>query len=227
MKRGALALLLVAAVVHAEPPTGDVHAGVDVYMQPALGDSLLVLSPSANGHVAPLPWLKVDVSWLADVVTGATPRTYGAPDVVTKATSFSETRNNLGAGVEFDAGPAAITLGYSYGTESDYVSHLVRGGLKLDLAQHNTILAVDYSHSFDSVCDLAQPGVPLLLRQPLDRSKGCFTGLTQLYHRLTQRRYRRGLGHSDADAEHLGHFWLAPTSTSSVFQSAAPTARCA
>src|SRR5262249_318501 len=37
-----------------------------------------------------------------------------------------------------------------------------------------------YIHSFDSICDLNQPGVPLTLRQPLDSSRGCFSGIPAL-----------------------------------------------
>ena len=36
----------------------------------------------------------------------------------------------------------------------------MRAGVTLDLAHHDTTIAADYSHGFDSVCDLEQPGVP-------------------------------------------------------------------
>jgi hypothetical protein len=170
----ATAPLLVASVASAAA-TGEAAAGVAVYAQPAPGAALVVVTPSAKANVAPTKWLELDVHWLADVVTGATPRTYGPPDVVSAATSFSETRNLVGAGSEFKIGLAAINVGYSYGTESDYRSHLLRGGIKLDLFHHNTVLALDYSHSFDSICDLAQASAPLLLRRPLDSSRACFT----------------------------------------------------
>jgi hypothetical protein len=139
-----------------------------------------VITPSVTGHVSATRWLSFDVDWTADVVTGATPRTYGSPDVVSAATRFSELRNVIGAGAAATVGPATVSAGYAYGTEHDYRSHTLRAGLALDLANHNTTLAADYSHSFDSVCDLAQPGVPVTLRQPLDTSKGCFSGIAAL-----------------------------------------------
>jgi hypothetical protein len=175
----AVAPLLVASVASAAP-TGEGTAGVALYTQPAPGAALVVISPSVSADVAPTKWLTLDLHWLADVVTGATPRTYGPADVVSAATSFYETRNVIGAGAEFTVGPAAIDVGYTYGIESDYRSHLLRAGLKLDLFHHNTVLALDYSHSFDTICDLAQAGVPLLSRRPLDSSRACFTDNAQL-----------------------------------------------
>lgn len=182
MRHVAVAASVLAALCAraAAAPSGEAHAGLDVYAQPAPGDNLLVVTPSVTGNITPTRWVKLDVKWLADVVTGATPRTYGPPDVISSATRFTELRNLVGAGAEFTVGPAAISLGYSYGNEHDYVSHLIRFGLKVELAQHDTILAANYSHSFDSICDLAQPGVALLLRQPLDSPRGCFSDSPQL-----------------------------------------------
>jgi hypothetical protein len=176
-----LLLLVVAAAASADDEErGEAHAGVRIYAQPASGDTLVVITPSATAHVRAARWLTLDAGWSADVVTGATPRTYGPPDVVTAATRFSEFRNLLSATANFITGPATISGGYTWGNESDYRSHTLRLALLLDLFNHNTQLSGGYSHSFDSVCDLAQAGVPLLLRQPLDRSLGCFSGISAL-----------------------------------------------
>lgn len=177
MRRSAViaCVTLVCAAAQAQD-RGEAHGSLRVFTQPAPSDWLLVITPSVHGKVKAKPWVSFDVDWLADVVTGATPRTYGAPDVVSGATQFSEVRNVLGAAATFTAGPAAIAAGYSYGTENDYRSHLVHGSVTLDLANHDTTLVGAYSHSFDSICDLDQPGVPLTLRQPLDSSRGCFAG---------------------------------------------------
>jgi hypothetical protein len=176
----AAGVILVAAAAQAEDDRGEAHGGLRVYVQPAPSDFLLVVTPSASARVQALRWLRVDVDWSADVVTGATPRSYGSPDVITAATQFSETRNAVGAGVAASVGPATLSAGYGYGTENDYRSQLVRAGVRLDLAKHDTIIDAAYSHSFDGICDLAQPNVPLLQRQPLDTSRGCFAGLAQL-----------------------------------------------
>jgi hypothetical protein len=171
-----LLLASAAAAADDDEGRGEAHAGVRLYAQPAGGDALVVITPSAGAHVKATRWLSFDAGWTADIVTGATPRTYGAPDVVTSATSFSELRNLLSATANFVAGPATLSGGYTWGNEADYRSHTLRLALALDLFNHNTQLAGSYGHSFDSVCDLSQPDVPLLLRRPLDRSDGCFSG---------------------------------------------------
>lgn len=176
----AVAVALAVTAVAGAQERGEVQGGLRFFTHPTPGDALFVLTPSLTGKVQARRWLSFDVDWNADVVTGATPRTYGSPDVVSAATRFNEFRNVIGAGAAATVGPATVSAGYAYGTENDYRSNLVRAGLTLDLFNHNTVIAADYSHSFDSVCDLAQPGVPVTLRQPLDTSRGCFSGLAAL-----------------------------------------------
>jgi hypothetical protein len=172
-------MLLLASAAFAdehEGERGSARAGLQLYIQPAAGDALVVVTPSASAQVAVTSWLSFDVDWLADVVTGATPRTYGPPDAISAATSFTEVRNLLGAGAQVRWRMLTFTAGYRYGIENDYRSQLVHGAVKADLFQHNTQLQASYSHGFDAICDLAQAGVPVTLRQPLDQSKGCFAG---------------------------------------------------
>ena len=178
----ALAVAAVVAVAGGATAQerGEATGALRVFAQPASGDALVVVTPSANAKVQARKWLSFDVDWTADAVTGATPRTYGSPDVVSAATSFVELRNVIGAGVAATVGPSTLSAGYDYGTENDYRSHMLRFGATFDLFQHNTTIAADYSHSFDRVCNLAQPGVPLTLRQPLDNSTGCFSGIAAL-----------------------------------------------
>jgi hypothetical protein len=176
---GRASLLVLAALTtagHADEQRGEASAALEVYVQPAPGDAVVIVTPSVKANVTATKWLKLDVDWLSDVVTGATPRMYGPPDVITAATSFHEVRNVVGGGVAATVRSVTLSAGYDYGTENDYRSHLVRAGVRADLFEHNTVLAANYSHSFDSICDLAQPGVPVLLRQPLDSSRGCFSG---------------------------------------------------
>ncbi|MGZ3429326.1 MAG: hypothetical protein ACXVCV_21895, partial [Polyangia bacterium] len=91
----ALALLLVVGASGAAraQDRGEAHGTLRVFAQPAPSDYLIVLTPSVTGKVTALRWLSFDVDWTADIVTGATPRTYGSPDVVTAATPFTEVRN--------------------------------------------------------------------------------------------------------------------------------------
>lgn len=174
---GLFALVVAAtSTARGDDDRGDVHAGMRVFVQPASGDQLVVITPSADAHVNALRWLAFDANWTADIVTGATPRVYASPDVITAATSFSETRNSLGAGASATFGPATISAGYAWGSEHDYHSNLVRFGVRLDLLQHNTIIDGRYSHSFDSVCDLNQPNVPVTERHALFSPTLCFGG---------------------------------------------------
>ena len=217
------ALVAVAAAAggaRAQEELGEAHGGLRVFAQPASSDWLIVMTPSVSGKVTPKKWISFDVDWTADVVTGATPRTYGSPDVVTSATMMSEVRNVIGAGASTTLGPATVSAGYSYGTENDYRSNLIRAGLTLDLANHDTTIVADYSHSFDSVCDLAQPGVPVTRRQPLDTSRGCFTGLAALTQEpldiddleltLTQTLTKKLVGALSATYQHLSGFQSNP-----------------
>ncbi len=173
--RALIAAVLCAASAAADE-RGDAHASLGVYVQPASAASLLVITPTVDGRAFVRDWLRVDVTWTADVVTGATFRTYARPDVVSAATRFTEVRNTLGAGAEARVGPAAFSAGYAFGTENDYRSHLLRGGARVDLFEHNTVVAAHYDHSFNFVCNYDQTGVPLLERPPLDNSRACFSG---------------------------------------------------
>lgn len=220
VRRGlALVLLLVAGTARAQD-RGEAHGSLRVFAQPAPTDWLLVVTPSVTGRVTARRWLSFDVDWTADVVTGATPRTYGSPDVVTAATQMTEVRNVIGAGANFTIGPATASVGYSYGTENDYRSNLLRAGLTLDLANHDTTIVADYSHGFDRVCDLDQPGVPLTRRQPLGTSKGCFAGtlgltdeslnIDHLEVTLTQTLTKKLVGALGGSYQHLDGFQSNP-----------------
>jgi len=217
----AMATVAVAAAgARADEERGEAHGSVRVFAQPVSPDWLLVITPAVTGKVRALKWLAFDVDWTADIVTGATPRTYGSPDVVSSATQFSEFRNVIGAGAAATVGPATITAGYDYGTENDYRSHLLRFGVSGDFFHHNTTVALTYAHSFDSICDLLQPGVPLTLRQPLDSASGCFSGNASLTEEslgidtveatLTQTLTRTLVGSLGGSYQHLSGFQSNP-----------------
>jgi hypothetical protein len=156
---------------------GEVAAAVDLFAEPASAAPVVVVTPAVRGRVDPLPWLGVRADWTSDVVTGATPRTYGTPDAVSAATPFSEVRNSLGAQVEARLRERArIYTGYRFGIENDYRSHVIQAGARVDLWQHDTVLALDWAHNFDSVCDLDNRGLAVTARQPLVSSLGCFAG---------------------------------------------------
>jgi Protein of unknown function (DUF3570) len=183
--RGLALFLCAVAVAHAETPEnlpgGRVDAALHIFSEPAPSQTVVVVTPAVRGRADIKKWISLDVDWTADVVSGATPRTYGTPDAVTAATKFSDVRNSLGARAELRKGPFTGRAGYRFGIENDYRSHALVLGAEVDLFQRSTTLAVDYAHDFDSVCDLDNRGLPPTLRQPLGRSHGCFAntrGLT-------------------------------------------------
>ena len=178
-------VLLSALAAHADDHPGEVTAAFDVFSEPAAAQQITVLTPSVNGKIDAAKWLSIKVDWLADVVSGATPSTYGRVDAVSAATQFSELRNNVGADLEWrPPGPFSFHTAYHFGIENDYRSHALSLGAKLDLFHHNTQLWVDYAHNFDLVCDLNNIGLEATQRQPLGQSAGCFTsarGLVEEY----------------------------------------------
>ena len=168
--------MFAAAVARAEAPGGQVDASLHVFSEPAPSQSVVVVTPAVQGRADIKKWISLGVDFAADIVSGATPRTYGTPDAVTAATPFDDVRAQLGARAEVNAGPFTGSAGYRFGIERDYRSHALTLGAKLDLFQHNTTLALDYAHAFDSVCDLDNGNLAVTLRQPLTKSNGCFSG---------------------------------------------------
>ena len=129
----------------------------------------------------PHPAVTLRAGYDADVVTGATPRTYGARsaiDVVSAATNFSDTRHAVHAGMEARVGRATLGANYTFATENDYRSHAIDVRAKVDLFGKNTTFALSYSHNFDSVCDVDNRGASPLARRSLISSVGCFTSKT-------------------------------------------------
>ena len=180
-RSAALTAVLVATSALA---AGDGEVGLFVLYEPAAGQPVAVVTPSLTAAVDARDWLRLGLDWSADIVSGATARTYGSVDTVSSATPFSEVRNTLGPRAELHRGRFTVAVGYHFGIESDYRSHQLSLSAKVDLNQRNTTLAVRYGHSFDSVCDLDQHGVGALARQPLSTSLGCFAATGLIAHTL-------------------------------------------
>ncbi len=173
----ACALCVLAAPALAEPSVA-ASTGVQLFVEPAASERLYVVSPSVHA-TATLPFIEVEAGWSADVVTGATARTYGSgTDVVTSATHMSDTRNQalLGVRVPLHKIPLTLEVGYRYSTESDYHSNMIRLGATLALRPIDAQLTVRWAHDFDRVCDLDNGTLLPLQRQPLGTSTGCFVG---------------------------------------------------
>ena len=138
----------------------------------------------------------------ADVVTGATPRTYGAAvDAVSSATHFSDTRHVFHGGAELRLGPAAVDAGYTYAFENDYRSHAVDVGAKVDLWGKNTTFRLGYAHNFDSVCDVDNKGAHAD-RAPLARLvQGLLHGHGRHHRGAARHRQLRAVVDAGADAD--------------------------
>ncbi len=123
--------------------------------------------------------INLNAGYEADVVSGATPAIYEAPhagvDAVSSATQFSDVRHEGRAGLTFAGTRSSLRTGVSYGTERDYRSFALTGGGSVDLAGHNTVLDLEYTHDFDRVCDFANGDATPLERRPLTGADPCFT----------------------------------------------------
>ncbi len=84
--------------------------------------------------------------YLLDAITSAS----AAAGVVTDQ-PFTELRNEFGVSVGQRIGPARLSAGYAYSSESDYWAHLATLGVVLDLFQHNTTLAGSIAYGVDYV----------------------------------------------------------------------------
>lgn len=147
------------------------------FLEPASQQRLHVVRPQADISVDLGRPVTVRVGYDADIVTGATPRTYSRIDALSAATSFSDVRHAFHGGLEYRTGPVTVDGTYTYAFEHDYRSHVVDVGARVDLLGRNTTIALDYSHNFDSVCNVDNRGATPLQRQALESSDNCFKPL--------------------------------------------------
>lgn len=174
-----LSLLLLAAVAIARAED-KVEIKAEYFSEPANKEALHVFHPSVGINVDAHPDFSLNFGYDADVVTGATARTYGSMDAISSATHFSDTRHQFHGGAELRLGPAALDAGYTYGFENDYRSHAIDAGARVDLWGKNTTFRLGYSHNFDSVCDVDNQGAAPTERRSLGSSQGCFKNMVGL-----------------------------------------------
>src|SRR5579871_6007157 len=86
------------------------HVDIDAtyFLEPAGQQRLQVIHPQATAAVDLGRPAAVRVGYDADIVTGATPRTYSRVDVMTAATSFSDVRHAFHGALQYRTG--AVTL---------------------------------------------------------------------------------------------------------------------
>ncbi|MFK7990376.1 MAG: DUF3570 domain-containing protein [Sandaracinaceae bacterium] len=141
--------------------------------------NMLVITPRAGLRVDPVEELTLNLSYEADVVSGASVAVVDAPaaeiDAISSATQLDDFRSVISGGMALRSDYGTLTGSYSYGFESDYRSHSFTLGASTDLFERNTTFAVSYGRGFDQVCDLNQPrNQEAVERRRLDVSDGCF-----------------------------------------------------
>jgi hypothetical protein len=115
-------------------------------------DHTVVVSPRAHLEYKPQPELQADFTYAADIWTSA------SVDVRAMATvPITEQRDELDLGVSYTWQDASVAGGYRYSVENDYESHGVNASGSLDLAQHNTRIAVAGYAFMDTVGRSGQP----------------------------------------------------------------------
>jgi hypothetical protein len=172
--------LLLAVGPRARAAGSEATSRLTFFREPSSSNAgVTVIHPQVDVTGALAPTFSLSAGYDVDIVSGATPQTFGPSsgvDAVSKATHFSDVRHEVKGGFEFGRPNASVGAGASYGWESDYKSLALSGATRSDLMDHNFTLALGYTHNFDRVCDNNNDGVvgqPLDLK-PLGTSTHCF-----------------------------------------------------
>jgi Protein of unknown function (DUF3570) len=180
--RLAIATIAASAGARAQAVTFDTsHA---LYTEAPTGSHMTIYTPSVDLEAAPWDWLQVRAGWEADMVTGASVAVKAGPayqanhpnaDVISAA-SVNDLRNQAHGGFTLKSDTVALTAGYVYSTENDYVSNAFNVAARTDLFQHDTQLEIAYARNFDQVCDRTQVATataPQFIA--LESHAGCFS----------------------------------------------------
>jgi hypothetical protein len=176
----AAAVFGLSASTPLDAQVADVAVRTTFFHEPSSTSKMTVLNPALSVGVRPAEWLGLEAGYEADIVTGASESIKGgalaAVDVVSSATSFTETRHVARFGFDVTRDAARLAAAYAYGTESDYRSHSISVSAATDFLQKNTTLELSYARGFDEVCTSAfgVSDAPSI-RLPLDASSGCFS----------------------------------------------------
>lgn len=158
----------------------DADLRTSVFHEPSSTSALTVVNPSVALTARPAGFLGIRAAYEADIVSGASEAVKGgrlaAVDIVSAATTFSDTRHVASGGLTITRESTELGLSYSYGTESDYRSHSFGVDAATTFLQKNTELRLSYARGFDEVCttDFRAADDPST-RSRLDSSEGCFT----------------------------------------------------
>lgn len=118
---------------------------VDILYHGYDGDGLKSNGPSVLVRKSIADKVSVWGNYYVDSVSSA------SIDVVTTASPYSETRNEVGAGVDYLRGKTFLGLSWSKSDEEDYEGNSVRLGISQDFFGDLTTLGIAYSRGWDTV----------------------------------------------------------------------------
>jgi hypothetical protein len=121
-------------------------------------ETVVVSSPRVDSSVVVADVVRLTPYWTADVISGASPA-MSAPDAVSRASEFAETRHEGGMGVDLElSGGHRVGASYSLSTETDYLSHTAGLSGSLELLDRQATLGAQVRLSLDDVGRADDPG---------------------------------------------------------------------
>ena len=177
-RAAAVGIVLLTAVAPARAESGLGIAAT--YFHESGGPlSMNVINPSTGLNVDLGDAVAIGASYEADIVSGASVAVVDAPsadvDVIASATKMTDTRHTGGGSLTLRGERTEMTLGYTYGTESDYRSHGISVSGRAEMFERNTALQLSYARGIDRVCNVFQPRAREAVdRRRMDASDGCF-----------------------------------------------------
>ncbi len=114
-------------------------------------DTVTVVSPRVDSTVEIGESVSLAPYWTADVITAATP-VMSAPDAVTRATEYAETRHEVGAGINRTGdGGSNLNGSYTLSVEPDYVSHTVSARYATEILNRSATVGASVRAGRDAV----------------------------------------------------------------------------
>lgn len=187
---GLASLIAVAAAAPdaARANTAQASSRMTLFREPGGGnEGVRVYHPQIDASATLGSSFNIAAGYNVDIVSGATPATFGPVDAVSSPTKFSDTRHLVHGGMGFERPDGGVRFAYAQGWESDYKTQAITAITHHDLFDHNFTLGLAYTHNWDSVCDAnntAAAGNTLQLIA-LAASERCFSqDPTVVRHRL-------------------------------------------
>jgi len=133
--------LLLAGVAHGQ---SDADARVDIYVD---GD-MTVVAPAASLHLETDAPVDVDITWQANVLSGATPLL--TADVISSATRVDDVRHAVDLGLSGQPDPLTTMTGNArVSVEKDYAVIAGTFAVQREVAQRMAVLSASYTALFE------------------------------------------------------------------------------